>query len=176
MLISCAALSRLVTFDLIRFVLEFLNFMNLFPALANPNSMIFVLLLTKKDHTHLDHTELVKSLLLYKNVQFKFVNLETLTQNTPAEKFYKSNHLAASIHLVEHTADFLRMLLLWKFGGTYLDHDVIVRKPITITNFACFQQPGVIVNGILNCDKQHGHDTAEKFLEYELIDLFSNFV
>ena len=40
-----------------------------------------------------------------------------------------AKELDKSVHRVAHTSDVLRVALLWRFGGTYLDTDMIVLRP-----------------------------------------------
>lgn len=56
------------------------------------------------------------------------MNLETLVEGTPVEYFYQSDKLFTSKFLVEHMSDFVRLLVLSKYGGIYLDTDCIVQK------------------------------------------------
>ena len=39
-----------------------------------------------------------------------------------------ADKLNASLYKVEHTSDVLRCAILWRFGGTYLDTDMIVLR------------------------------------------------
>lgn len=89
----------------------------------NPNRTIFVLFASPTDSK-------VSSVVLksYANVHFLNVNLNKFVEKTPAKKFYQSGELFASNYLVEHMSDFLRLLVLYKCGGIYLDMDVVVQK------------------------------------------------
>lgn len=49
---------------------------------------------------------------------------------------YEKQVLQTSYWPVPHASDILRYTTLYKFGGTYLDLDVIVLKPFDIKNFA----------------------------------------
>jgi lactosylceramide 4-alpha-galactosyltransferase len=47
---------------------------------------------------------------------------------TPLEKWDFGAAMASSSWPTEHSSDILRLLTLWKYGGTYLDLDVIILK------------------------------------------------
>jgi lactosylceramide 4-alpha-galactosyltransferase len=85
----------------------------------------------------------------------------------------KSDKLTKSVYKIVHTADILRLLLLWKFGGYYLDTDMIVQKSFDSlpTNFACRANNELINNAFLSFDKKNGRKLVEMFIE----DLVKNF-
>lgn len=56
------------------------------------------------------------------------INLDKFVLGTPVEQFYKNGALFKSIYGVTHMSDFLRFLVLYKYGGIYLDLDVVVQK------------------------------------------------
>ena len=57
-----------------------------------------------------------------------------------------TKELEKSIHKVAHTSDVLRVAILWKFGGTYLDTDMIVLRSFPsiseVPNFICQERSG----------------------------------
>lgn len=69
-----------------------------------------------------------------------------------------------SSFVIHHVSDVLRILTLWKYTGTYLDLDVIIKKPISTvgSNFACIQNDGLINSAIVNLDSTLGRSIAEK--------------
>lgn len=46
--------------------------------------------------------------------------------SSPLYPLWRSGVLSKSAHLVAHVADILRFLLLRRYGGTYLDLDLVV--------------------------------------------------
>ena len=48
-----------------------------------------------------------------------------------SEDFFNSSILAQSHHRAVHTADAIRLLLIYKFGGFYLDLDYVVLRDLT---------------------------------------------
>jgi lactosylceramide 4-alpha-galactosyltransferase len=57
----------------------------------------------------------------YENLFLKSIDLLEFSEKTPLEGLMKSGKVLKSKYLMEHLADVLRLLTLWKFGGTYLD-------------------------------------------------------
>jgi lactosylceramide 4-alpha-galactosyltransferase len=90
----------------------------------------------------------------YENLFLKSIDLLEFSERTPLEGLMKSGKVLKSKYLMEHLADVLRLLTLWKFGGTYLDLDVIVKDPIESIgqNFACEESSSTVANGLLNFD------------------------
>ncbi len=90
----------------------------------------------------------------YENLFLKSIDLLEFSEKTPLEELMKSGKVLKSKYLMEHLADVLRLLTLWKFGGTYLDLDVIVKDPIESIgeNFACEESSSTVANGLLNFD------------------------
>jgi lactosylceramide 4-alpha-galactosyltransferase len=64
------------------------------------------------------------------NLQVKYLNVDSFVEGTPLERLWKNDVILSSRHLVSHLSDVLRFLILRRFGGTYLDSDVIVLKPL----------------------------------------------
>jgi lactosylceramide 4-alpha-galactosyltransferase len=90
----------------------------------------------------------------YENLFLKYIDLLEFSERTPLEGLMKSGKVLESNYFMEHLADVLRLLTLWKFGGTYLDLDVIVKDPIESIgeNFACLESSFTVANGLLNFD------------------------
>ena len=64
----------------------------------------------------------------YKNIVLSRADFANLVNNTPLTKiFQKSSHTK---HFLNNISDIIRVVLLWQFGGTYLDSDVISLKPV----------------------------------------------
>ena len=64
----------------------------------------------------------------YKNIVLTRADFANLVNNTPLAKiFQKSSHTK---YFLNNISDIIRVVLLWQFGGTYLDSDVISLKPV----------------------------------------------
>ncbi len=65
----------------------------------------------------------------YRNVEFYTINYEKLFEDTPVEGILSRIELAAS-HKLTHLSDIARKALVFKYGGFYLDLDVLVLKSL----------------------------------------------
>uniref|UniRef100_A0ABD2WQ84 Alpha-1,4-N-acetylglucosaminyltransferase n=2 Tax=Trichogramma TaxID=7490 RepID=A0ABD2WQ84_9HYME len=78
-----------------------------------------------------------KLLKYYPNIQVRRILVEEYMKYTPIEKWFASGILQSSRWPNSHMSDILRYLTLWKFGGIYLDLDVVVTTSlVNLTNFA----------------------------------------
>jgi len=60
------------------------------------------------------------------------LDIQTFVENSPLESFFNSTkNLAASHHKAVHTSDALRLLLIYKYGGLYLDLDYVVLRDLS---------------------------------------------
>lgn len=64
-------------------------------------------------------------LLDFPEVRLVRLDLAAVLRDTPAQGIADNDTLKFSEYPVEHASDLLRLALLWKFGGTYSDLDVI---------------------------------------------------
>ena len=64
----------------------------------------------------------------YSNVEFRGISVESFLVNSPLAELWTSGKLRNSDYLVSHLSDVLRYLVLYKYGGTYLDMDQVVIK------------------------------------------------
>lgn len=78
----------------------------------------------------------------YHNVRFRHIDLFTYIHDTPIEDFVRSGIMENGKWLVEQHSDMLRILTLWKFGGVYMDLDVISLRPMPLINFIGAEYPG----------------------------------
>ena len=114
---------------------------------------------------------------MYPNLKFNssadkdFTNSNDLFKDTIAYNFYLSGSLLNSQHPDGDYSDFLRQLLLYKFGGLYLDLDVVITRPFDEddlpNNFAIAQnEPDFLINGaIMKFEKN------SCFLKYHLFNM-----
>ena len=78
----------------------------------------------------------------YKNIIFVKVNFSKLVNNTSPSKLWESGAITRSGYYHTNISDVLRILLLLKFGGVYLDSDVISIHQLP-------RDQGTIVKGFL---------------------------
>ena len=70
---------------------------------------------------------LLKIIQSYDNVHMKYLNIGSFVQDTPLRDLWNDSSIQSSNYLVSHLSDVFRFLLLHRFGGTYLDSDVVLR-------------------------------------------------
>lgn len=70
----------------------------------------------------------IKLLNTIPNVHLRNVNISTLALNTPMLKLEQSFRVYHSLNVAVHLADMVRLLVLYKFGGVYIDTDMIARR------------------------------------------------
>lgn len=95
-------------------------------AKHNPNTTIYVLVISPI----LQDNELQTVGSKYKNIQVKHVHIQSLLFGTPIESLWTRNLIQKSKHLTAHISDVLRIVILFHFGGTYLDIDSLILKPL----------------------------------------------
>lgn len=70
------------------------------------------------------------TLLTYPNIHFRNVNVTKFVDGTLAEDWFKKDRIFETKYFKNNLSNFLRLLVLYKFGGIYLDLDVVVQKRI----------------------------------------------
>lgn len=142
-------------------------------AMTNPHLKIFLVYSSRDRLRNLKVTEEFKSILSYPNVHINYLNKVEFSEGTPMDEFMRSGKLEKSKFRVVHTSDAIRLLILWKYGGSYLDTDMIVQKKLDSvpSNFACLQSSDEINNAFLNFDQNAGRGLVEHFID----DFVKNF-
>lgn len=123
-------------------------------ALLNPNWGVFVLFASPVgilNGTN-ESPPIMSALKSYPNIHFRNIDLWTYSANTPLEDWFLSDKLFRSQYLNSHISDFLRYVSLFKFGGTYLDLDVVVQKTFEniSANYAGAESENSVAAGVLN--------------------------
>lgn len=101
-------------------------------ARSNPHRQIFIIHLAPFG-VHVDPSkwpDTISSLLQYPNINFRNVKLDDLYENTILENWSEKKEVYKAKYL-EQSSDLARMLLLYRYGGTYLDSDFIILKNLT---------------------------------------------
>jgi len=96
-------------------------------ALHNPRLAVFVLF-AGATHRISKGDSLIKALSQYNNIRLRHLNVWKYAAGTPIEKWLKGGKLFKSKYLFPHVSDLLRYITLYKYGGFYLDLDVVVLK------------------------------------------------
>ncbi|CRL04648.1 CLUMA_CG017712, isoform A [Clunio marinus] len=125
-------------------------------------------------------SEPILALVKYKNIKFYRLDLSDFSKHTIAENWVTSGKLFNTSFLMNNVSNFLRLLLLWKYSGTYFDLDVISQvslESIRVKNFVCAETkksdiPNVINNAIFHLESS---DVAHKFTENLLTEFMNNY-
>ncbi|XP_064541159.1 lactosylceramide 4-alpha-galactosyltransferase-like [Drosophila montana] len=135
-------------------------------ALHNPNFQVFVLFacLTHRNES----TPIIDAIISYKNVHFRSLNLDRYAQDTPIGDWVKKGDLFTSSYLMYHLSDLLRLITLYRFGGVYLDMDVLQLRSLEDEplNFAGAERSDSIGNSVISLEPNgFGHQLGELFLQ-----------
>ncbi|XP_026844026.1 lactosylceramide 4-alpha-galactosyltransferase, partial [Drosophila persimilis] len=151
-------------------------------ALHNPNFQVFVLFVDRKYSLVVDpnvgnrsiQQPLFDAILSYSNVHLRRLNLWRYAAGTPMEKWLREGNLFRSRYLASHISDFLRYLTLFRYGGLYLDLDVVVLQKMEDVppNYTGVESDHILTAGIMNLAATGlGHEIAE----FCLLDFQQNF-
>ncbi|XP_034475291.1 lactosylceramide 4-alpha-galactosyltransferase-like [Drosophila innubila] len=97
-------------------------------ALNNPNFQVFVIFANPKVTDK--ENRFINVIQSYKNVHLRQLNIWRYAKDTPVEDWVLRNNMFLSIYPTEHTSDLLRLLTLYRFGGIYMDLDVVVLRSL----------------------------------------------
>ncbi|XP_075253395.1 lactosylceramide 4-alpha-galactosyltransferase-like [Convolutriloba macropyga] len=93
----------------------------------------------------------------YKNVQFYTINYEELFRNTPVEGITGRLDRVAGGHKFTHYSDLGRLAIVYKYGGYYMDLDVIVTKDMRpLTTFLVIEMPQTTKPDNKTCNIREG--------------------
>ncbi|CAH1735582.1 unnamed protein product [Chironomus riparius] len=137
-------------------------------AKINPNLQVHLLFATTSKSVKLSRSNIVDALLSYENINLMYIDVIKFARGTVLENFMKNSMWKRSRYPVVHLSDILRPLVLNKYGGLYLDLDVLFKtslSEINRTNFACTQNDGLVVNNIMRLDLEQGKSLTGDFLK-----------
>lgn len=123
-------------------------------ARQNPTWDVFVLFASPVGYSNQTQITIIDTLLSYPNIYFRNVDLWNYAKDTPVEAWLQDGEIFQSKFMNSHVSDFLRYLSLFKFGGTYLDLDVIVTKNLgkIRSNYAGAESNEFVAAGIINLE------------------------
>ncbi|EDW29195.1 GL19577 [Drosophila persimilis] len=142
-------------------------------ALHNPNFQVFVLFAgptyrpSPKGRNNSNQQPLVDAILSYSNVHLRNLNLWRYAAGTPIEEWLKDGSLFRSRYLFSHISDFLRYLTLYRYGGLYLDMDVVVLQKMEDVppNYTGAESNTHLAAGVMSLAATgFGHEIAESCL------------
>lgn len=117
---------------------------------------------------------LLSELLTYSNVNLRRINMTNYANGTPLETWLTEGKPFESSYATSHISDVLRYLTLYKYGGTYLDLDVVVLKNLDLAgiNYSGAESETSVAAGVMNFEpNNYGHEVAEMCIR----DLLHNF-
>ncbi|XP_018313109.1 uncharacterized protein [Mycetomoellerius zeteki] len=121
-------------------------------ARMNPSMTVYLLFISKSEFSN-STRKIVRHLLNYSNVKIRHIDPQRYVKETPLDVWYNSGILKKSHWPVSHMSDILRYLTLWKYGGIYLDLDVIVTSSLeNLTNFAGAEDWDDVAAGVMGFD------------------------
>ncbi|CAD7012810.1 unnamed protein product [Ceratitis capitata] len=142
-------------------------------ALHNPGFNIFVLFASPAYRNDNNTPPVIEAILSYPNVHLRNLNIWAYAAGTPMYQWLKEGSLFRSRYVLSHLSDFLRYLTLWRWGGTYLDMDVVVLRSLEELppNYTGAESNTHLAAGVMNFSPvDFGHEIAEKCLRDFLIN------
>lgn len=135
-------------------------------ARLNPDTKVYLLMATNANGIKLKQSKWFDVLQTYKNIRFRYFNIYEYSKGTILEDLIRKGVWEKSKYKLEHVSDFMRLLTVYKYGGLYLDTDVIMMEPLKYieNNFVCAERPNVLGNCIFHMDTKDGRKYMEKCL------------
>ncbi|KAH8285816.1 hypothetical protein KR018_009490 [Drosophila ironensis] len=142
-------------------------------ALHNPNFQVFVLFagptyqFAAGERNNSQGQRLLEAIRSYGNVHLRRLNLWSYASGTPIEEWLKDGSLFRSSYLFSHISDFLRYLTLYRYGGLYLDMDVVVLRSMEEVppNYTGAESNTHLAAGVMSlAPSGFGHEIAESCL------------
>lgn len=118
----------------------------------NPSMTVYLLFVSRSEFSN-STREIVRHLFNYPNVRIHHIDPQKYVKDTPLDVWYTSGILKKSHWPVSHMSDMLRYLTLWKYGGIYLDLDIVVTSSLEdLTNFAGAEDWDDVAAGVMGFD------------------------
>ncbi|XP_038600416.1 alpha-1,4-N-acetylglucosaminyltransferase [Tachyglossus aculeatus] len=90
-----------------------------------------------------------------RNVFLFPLDMRTLFQETPLFSWYSQINPRTQKNWLYVSSDASRLAIIWKFGGIYMDTDVISIRPIPAENFLAGQSSRLSSNGVFGFVRHH---------------------
>ncbi|XP_023179866.2 lactosylceramide 4-alpha-galactosyltransferase-like [Drosophila hydei] len=138
-------------------------------ALNNPNLQVFTLFSCPTYRPLFGRQKLlVDAIESYKNVNFRHLSVRNYAKGTPIEEWVRKGDLLSSSYPMQHKSDLLRLISLYRFGGIYLDLDVVVLRSLEKLplNYVGAHDNTTLGNAVISLAPDGmGHEVAELFLQ-----------
>lgn len=139
-------------------------------AKLNPKRQVFVTFLSPVGFKHdKPLSPVMDALHSYDNIKFRNINLAKYAAGTPITEWIATDELFLSDFLEDHTKTLLKYLTMFKYGGTYIDMDIILQKPLddVVLNCAAAESRRNIDDAFLHFDIGNiGQNISENCLKY----------
>ncbi|XP_027701114.1 alpha-1,4-N-acetylglucosaminyltransferase [Vombatus ursinus] len=102
------------------------------------------------------------------NVFFFPLVMETLLQETPLFSWYTQINSSVEKNWIHISSDACRLAFIWRYGGIYMDTDIISIRPVPEDNFLAAQTSKFSSNGVFGFHHHHSFiwDCMENFIEH----------
>ncbi|XP_049699815.2 lactosylceramide 4-alpha-galactosyltransferase-like [Helicoverpa armigera] len=143
-------------------------------ARANPDWEVYLLFNAPVSDAMLKKSCLVK-LLQYSNVRLARIHAASFSKGSAVQQIVRSK-LLHSRHPVTHSADIMRMLTLHRWGGVYLDLDMLVVKSFDSLpqNWIAKSSPFDLATGAMRLSKDEvGQNWTEEII-HEILSTYDN--
>ncbi|KAE8582511.1 hypothetical protein XENTR_v10020145 [Xenopus tropicalis] len=88
----------------------------------------------------------------YNNIYFFPLRMELLLSDTPLLPWYQKVNPEKEVHWTHVSSDASRLALMYKYGGLYMDIDVISLRPVPVENFLVAESSQISSNGVFGFD------------------------
>ncbi len=107
----------------------------------------------------------------YENIVFGKVDFADFVRHTPVDALWSSGTLTRRGFYLNNMSNALRLVLLMRFGGVYLDTDVVSLRPLPKDerNFLVAHETNNVNNAIMRFSRRH------PFVNFTLSQLANNF-
>uniref|UniRef100_A0A6I8STD0 Alpha-1,4-N-acetylglucosaminyltransferase n=1 Tax=Xenopus tropicalis TaxID=8364 RepID=A0A6I8STD0_XENTR len=84
----------------------------------------------------------------YNNIYFFPLRMELLLSDTPLLPWYQKVNPEKEVHWAHVSSDASRLALMYKYGGLYMDTDIISLRPVPVENFLVAESNQLSSNGV----------------------------
>ncbi|XP_041419440.1 alpha-1,4-N-acetylglucosaminyltransferase-like isoform X2 [Xenopus laevis] len=91
----------------------------------------------------------------YDNIYLFPLKLEEIFSNTPLLPWYKKVNTNNENDWTKVSSDASRLALIWKYGGIYMDTDIISVRPIPLKNFVAAESNDIYSNSVFGSLPHH---------------------
>lgn len=98
---------------------------------------------------------------IFDNVYVNATTFEKIFEDTPLLQWYRNKEWNGSRYRIHHLSDASRLAVIWKYGGMYLDLDIVMLTSLSVfwhrnmTNFLIKEKDNSLCNGIFGFSRRH---------------------